>query len=94
MQTVFKNHPTTSVPQDEIVSLLDDELLDFCEVHCFTPQARFRRDTVGRLFKMAGSTIKASQLPEWVAVEPDVMTALVRAARNEVERRSCRSYRT
>ena len=62
--------------------LADDELVDFCEVHCWTPQAKFSRETVGRLFGLAGSTIRAPQLPEWITVRPPVMAALVRAARN------------
>lgn len=85
--TVFENEPTTALRADEIAALTDNELLDFCEIHCWTPEARFHRSTVGRLFAMTGSTIRAADMPEWITGRPAIMNVLIRVARNSVRMR-------
>jgi hypothetical protein len=82
--SVFKDEPTTQIPVEEIGALNDDELLDFCEVHCWTPEAKFHRSTVRRLFRLAGSLIDCDRMPEWIVARPAIMNVLVQTARSSL----------
>jgi hypothetical protein len=80
---VDRQDPTTYLSAEEVQLRVDEELLTFCASHCETPGASFHRQTIRRLFQMAGMPLQTDrQMPEWVTASAAVMTALIKAARS------------
>jgi hypothetical protein len=70
----------------------DQELIEYCELHCHTERALFHKAHVRRMFELAGDKkvlerFDALTLPDWVAVHAEAMVPLAHAARRAAQKR-------
>ena len=60
--------------------MTDQELIDYCDIHCESELALFCREHVERMLKLAGVKQSSSRLPSFMSLH-DEMKNLVRRAR-------------
>jgi hypothetical protein len=85
-QKIVSNLLKGEVLSIEVLEVLpemtDDELIDYCEIHCGTERALFHVSHVERMYRLAGQEHAIPKwLPSFVSVHPEQMMPLVEAAR-------------